>query len=184
VWTNDRDAAVVFRLDPETGRIESRIGGGDILYGLIVTPDGVWSASQFTRTVLRIDPATNRVVARILTRHGDPIAFAYSPGAVWATTRDGVAIRIDTATNRVMATVRAGGDLGSSDPDTEGGLVWIPDPVTGELAAVDPATNAVVGRVPLAEGYSVAQRGFGDVWVARFHDGDEVARIDPARPTG
>jgi streptogramin lyase len=48
---------------------------------------------------------------------------------------------------------------------------------------IDPKTAKVTGRVSLGSGFSVAQEGFGSVWVANF-SGSGIARVDPSKVAG
>ena len=174
----------MFRVDPGTGRVVARIPSGGILYGIGISEHAVWSADQLDGRVDRIDPRANRVVAHVGSGSDVPVTFAATPGSVWVTTTDGVSLRIDATTNQVTARVRtARATRAPGDPDTAGGRVWFPDGTSGDMVAVDPATAKVVARLRLPVGYSVAQRGFGDLWVVDF-GGSEVARIDPTRVAG
>jgi DNA-binding beta-propeller fold protein YncE len=158
----------------------ARIKAGDTLYGIGIGFGSVWSASQFTDQVLRIDPRTNRVVARVPTAHEVPYTFAASPSGMWVTTDAGTTDRIDPTTNRVVARVPTGDGSAPGDPDTVAGRVWVPDGPSGAMSVIDPSTDTVVGHVHLGRGYSVAQRGFGAVWVVDYQ-GSEMTRVDPAK---
>ena len=77
----------------------------------------------------------------------------------------------------MVAHVRAGS--GASDPATLGGLVWVPDPDSGEVQTFDEGTGDPVSTLRLDSTYLVAQAAFGDVWVADFR-GTTIVRIDPS----
>jgi YVTN family beta-propeller protein len=186
VWVDDYGSHVI-RIDPATGHVAATIsvGSSAVLYGLAVTPQGVWAADTSGHRISRIDPATNRVVARIADPSGAPYTFAYTPGSLWVSSLPGATVRIDPATDKIVATVRYGAVTSGApgDPDALGGTVWVPNSDDGVLAAVSPTTGAITVRVALGAGYEVAQAGFGSIWDCNFH-GSSIARIDPARFVG
>ena len=179
VWANDYMGGDVVRIDPRTAKVVATTPTGKAIYGLAVTPEGVWAADSGASMVERIDPATNRVVARVPSAAGAPYTFAYTRGALWLAVL-GATVRLDAASGRAVATLkRSGIGTGPGDPDVLGGLVYVPAVEEGSLLVIDPRSNKIVRRLALGSGYSVAQAGFGAMWVCRF-SGNTVARVDPA----
>jgi YVTN family beta-propeller protein len=178
VWVANHEGNQVLRIDPATAKVVAHIPAGKLLYGLAVTEDGVWATAQLDNTVIRIDPATNKRVDVINDPQDQPFTFAATPGALWVTHRTGVTSKLDTATDRFVAASHSGSETAAGDPATVAGAVWVPDRITGDLARIDPATAKVTARVFLGVGFSVAQAGFGDLWVANFGN-QGLARIDP-----
>jgi len=179
VWLNDHMGGHVIRVDPRTAKITATIPVGSGVYGLAVTPEGVYAADVPSREVVRVDPATNKVTGNLTLPGGTPYTFAYSPGKVWVTSPQEVS-RIDPRRGVAAATI----DFGSpvpvpGDPDVLGGFLYVPDRVDGALAKIDVGTDRIVGGVKLGAGFSVAQAGFGSVWVCDFGTSPTIARVDP-----
>ena len=84
------------------------------------------------------------------------------------------------ATNRVVARVPTSDGSAPGDPDVVSGRVWVPDGPSGAMSVIDADTDRVVARIDLGTGYSVAQRGFGDLWVVDYQ-GSQLERVDPRR---
>jgi streptogramin lyase len=124
------------------------------------------------------DLKTSRLVAEIQVG-GNPDWQTSLDSALWVTTDNYIA-RIDQKTNAVSTQIAAVGPcLGLADGF---GSVWSPTCGATELVRIDPASNRVVARVPLAgisghgEGQLVA--ALGSVWLFTDDQGS-LARIDP-----
>jgi len=182
IWVNDHGSHVL-RIDPQSAKVIATIpvGNGATLYGLAVTPEGVWAADTTGKMISRINPTTDRVIAMIADPSGSPYTFAYTTGALWVSSFPGATLRIDPMHNQVVTSV-AFGSTGSAggDPDALDGRAFVPDGDDGTLAAIDPATNMISGKIRLGPGYLVAQAGFGSMWDCNFQ-GDTVARVDPSQ---
>jgi DNA-binding beta-propeller fold protein YncE len=72
----------IWKLNPETRRVDEIIDVGGNAFGLTAGPDAVWAALPDSGTVVRIDPRTNQVVKRIRLRF-KPLTIAAGPDAVW-----------------------------------------------------------------------------------------------------
>jgi len=72
----------IWKLNPETRRVDEIIDVGGNAFGLTAGPDAVWAALPDSGTVVRIDPRTNQVVKRIRLRF-KPLTIAVGPDAVW-----------------------------------------------------------------------------------------------------
>jgi YVTN family beta-propeller protein len=127
VWVSSNDIVAnqygVFRIDPATGKVITRIALRLGAQGVAAGEGAVWVANPLGNTVSEIEPSTNRVV-RTIRVGKDPIAVAAGEGAVWVTNYgDGTVSRIDPRRGRVLATMRVG-----PNPDHvsagEGG-VWV-----------------------------------------------------------
>jgi YVTN family beta-propeller protein len=127
VWLSSNDIVAdqygVFRIDPATGKVVTRIGLRLGAQGIGAGEGAVWVANPLGATVSQIDPSTNRVV-RTIRVGKDPIAVATGEGAVWVTNYgDGTVSRIDPRRGRVVATMRVG-----PNPDhvaAGNGGVWV-----------------------------------------------------------
>ena len=105
-------------------------------------------------------------------------------GSLWiGTCGDPLITRVDAATGEVQATIPM--DIPTwlrdrSSVSVGEGSVWaLTDGNDPLLVRIDPATNAVVDRFPVAVGSSALQAGFGAVWITNC-DEEILLRIDPA----
>jgi YVTN family beta-propeller protein len=113
----------LWRIDPGTGRVISRIRLPFEPKALAVGARGVWLVDAAHNRVIRLDPATRRIVAQISVGLG-PQAVAVGNRSIWvANRREGTVSRIDPRRNSVTATIR----VGSTPIDLVAGLgaVWV-----------------------------------------------------------
>lgn len=190
------------RIDLATGEIVARITipgglrgvGGAIPDGPAAAEDGVWVLSDATgldRTLLRIDPATN-TVARTLPAPRGADVVGYGFGALWVShvpLQGGPGIyRVEPATGDVLADIEITG--GAFMIRVAFGSVWTsgvePDAASGgyeTLNRIDPATNAVVAKIPYAavatEWHSDIAEAGGSLWISSKTA--LLVQIDPAQ---
>jgi YVTN family beta-propeller protein len=123
IWVADYANNVVYRVDPDTGKIEgtTRVGAGPI--AVAVGLGAVWVANQNDGSVSRIDTRTNSVT-KAISVGALPSGIAVGEQAVWvANAGDGTVSRIDAATNGVERTISVGQrPQGIAVAD---GLVWV-----------------------------------------------------------
>ena len=144
---------------------------------MAVDASSVWvTAATF---VERIDPATNTVVDRVDVG-GTPCGIAVGPdGRIWAAVLGtGAVVAIDPVTKKETARI---GGIGPALWDLKAGFgsVWVADRKAKQLYRVDPASAAIVARIPigpLPSGIAVMPSG---VWVSDDSDW-KIRRIDPA----
>ncbi len=149
--------------------------------------------------VARVDAATSRVTAKVEVpsvpgwiNGGGGMAIGH--GSLWVSgeqrfhrSLDAVLQRIDPTTNELTATIRLGGRL-DADVIVHGPYVWslISTNNASRIVKVDPATNRVVARIPLAG--SSPRRIFavdGSIWVydtqgLQGAPNGTLRRIDPS----
>jgi virginiamycin B lyase len=192
LWATDSDAAVIYRVDPETLTLAASIPAGQSPKGVLATAAGVWVADVHGGAVLRIDPATNKVVATTTvgpTGNSGPNWLAEGLDSIWVGIPNNTTIaRIDPVTNKVQATIQT---LLSIPPC--GGLAvgtdaaWITGcSSTGLMARVDPTSNAIVATLDLGGfGYNPTLMD-GIPWIS-VNTGDAttgfIVRINPATNT-
>jgi len=82
VWVASYGGDTVWRVNADTGRVETVIHVGDNPWGVAVSRDAVWVTNLFAGTVKRIDPSTNAVVATIVTGFA-PSGIAAEGDDVW-----------------------------------------------------------------------------------------------------
>ena len=174
----------VSRLDPATGRIETRVRTPDTGdYSQIAVGEGsVWITGG--GAVYRIDPSTNRVIA-IVHLAGSVQGIAAEAGRIWVTrptsSGPGELIRIDPRTNRVAGPpIKVG--PGPGQVIYGQGAVWVQNTSPASVVRVDPATghvSTVIGTRALAPGSPVAGAiavGYGSLWAA---SNGFLTRVDP-----
>jgi DNA-binding SARP family transcriptional activator/ABC-type transport system substrate-binding protein len=181
VWVLDRDVPQLLRVDPDIGRVLTKIplplaAGGYFPAGVTVGAGSVWAAYDSPGQLVRVDPATGRVVKRIVI--GSPTAIAFGADAVWiGGPYDGVT-RIDPSTN----TVRHYEPL----PNTVTGIAVGNGYVWATVGADDVVWQLDTdGNVQRSFGTGSGPAGVtisgGAVWVANSRDGT-VTRVDPSDP--
>ena len=110
VWLlGDGFERVVWKVDPESGRVVERIRFPFVPRGIAAGEGAVWVTSVLDDTISRIDPATGRIIATVRVGQGaDKVATG--EGAVWVTNEIAETVtRIDPRTDRVVRTVAVGG---------------------------------------------------------------------------
>jgi YVTN family beta-propeller protein len=159
VWTANKDANSVTRIDSATGAVVATIPVPKTPTSVAYGADSVWVCSQNggTMGLTRIDPVTNRIVAQIDVGASagyqcDWVQFSSQTGALWIvaldtqTQREDIIERIDTATNQVRATIHLQDNIqtslaiGATD-------VWACNETT--LYRVDAQSAHVKGSLPL-----------------------------------
>jgi YVTN family beta-propeller protein len=124
VWvTGDMVDRRIWRLDPETGRVEATIHSPVGMRTVAAGEGALWITAPIDDLVLRLDPATNRITDRIPVGAGAS-GVAVGDGAVWVTSFiAGTVSHIDPRTRKVAATVHVGGL--PRDVAVGAGGVWV-----------------------------------------------------------
>ena len=132
-----------------------------------ITDDAVWVASSKPASVHRIDPKSNKEVA-VVPVPGDPCAgLAFGFGSLWVPLcgQPNSIARVDANTNRISSIL----PFGPAGP--EGGIaassdsVWVVSDDAGTLVSIDPATNQVRQKIPIAPGSYNPCFSDGAVWI-------------------
>jgi streptogramin lyase len=185
VWVTSQRG--LFRIDIATSEAVIVLPE-EYLFRVAISSGSVWMTTGENGHIVRFDPDTKSVAAEIDVRAGPVTDLAVSEDAVWASASSEL-VRIDPATNEVVARLRSQGGFGDIALG-EGGL-WVVSG-SGEEGAVwriDPATNDVRQRIPLANPsyWNEIAVGNGAVWVTSspnvYTDGHALVhlhRIDPA----
>jgi YVTN family beta-propeller protein len=186
-WAGSR--AELFRLDPATGRVRTRITVRGSVRGLAASEDTVWvtaarpvSGGREEVVVLRLDARSERVVARI-RRAPWPAALAADEAGAWAVNtapfyKRGMLVRIDAATNRLQGRPVPLG-RGPSGLAVGAGAVWVADALEGTVRRIDPLRGRIVARIRVGRQPYTLAFAAGSLWVTNSDDGT-VSRIDPA----
>ena len=198
VWVLDANDKTISAIDPET-RSREVFSSSSTPTDLAVGDDAVWignafregvfSTTSYPESVSRLDPETRAVVKTIPLPRPSVVQFNASPlprllehiavtsDAVWVVGGDQGVYRIDPRTNlRVGGRVKGVKAVGIA---AGGGGVWVIEFGEARVARIDPRTNTIAQRIPIAsEGLSSLAVGVRDVW-ASDPFGGLVWRIDP-----
>ncbi len=184
VWATTHSG--LFRIDLTTTKAVNVLSH-DYLFRVVAGHGALWITTGSDGHVLRVDPASMQVTAEIDIGAGPVTALATSEEGIWASASSDL-IRIDPATNEVVARLRS--QLGFGDIAFGASGLWVIAGAgqDGEVWQIDPATNDVRQRIPLANPSfwnNIAVAG-GAVWVTSSPTvhGDGIAlvhlyRIDP-----
>ena len=146
--------------------------------------DAIWVANAAKETIQRIDPKTNRVTDAPVTIKQPCAGLVVAFASVWS--EDCVQnelVRVDERSGRELARIPI------IPADSEGlatatqTAVYVVSKDAASVhyfvAKVDPTTNKIVRKIPVAPGAVAAAAGFGSVWVTNPFLGT-VTRIDAA----
>ena len=194
LWTYDRGAGQVLRVDPRSHRVVARMsvpttlpsiaiatGAGAVWAVPVQTPHYAVPPTGSPVTMVRIDPRLNRITARILLRAPDrstlrPAGVIAQPHVVWVWGQGGVQ-RIDPVTDRVTTPLEV--------PDGSlKGFVATPTRVSaatelGRLVSFDARTGAREGTIPIPAPF-LSQKlvAVGDSVIVEGEQGS-IASVDP-----
>lgn len=173
VWVAGLGTGDVVRLDPKTGREQSRVSVAPRLFNLVAAPGAVWAVSNGVSSAVRMDAKSGKVTATVPVG-SQPYDATWGFGSLWVSNAsDGTVSRI-TGT-KVVKTIKAG--VEPNGIAAIGRFVWVTDHTGGSLLRVDPATNRITGKVALAGADWVTEAN-GALWVSQ--ETNVVARVDPA----
>jgi hypothetical protein len=172
----------LLRIDPRTNRVIARIAMPALGFGVVVADDGVWVWGP--DRLMRV--ADGRVATTIPVADeevGETTGFARLGVEAVITTADGHLLRFDAGTGRVLDSVRLPFTAPSLQLADRDRLVLV---AGGEVAAIDPDTNAVLWRTRLGFRVGTVVEDGGALWAygANVDDpGDRVWKLDPVHGT-
>lgn len=146
-------AGIVTVVDVTANRVVANIPGVAGVHGVLVVPElgRVYASATDAHQAAVIDERTLTIVARIPA--GDyPDGLAYVPPRreIYVSDEAGAAdVVIDARANRRVTTIPLGGEAGNTQYDPVSGRIYVDVQTRNELAAIDPATHAIVARYPL-----------------------------------
>jgi serine/threonine-protein kinase len=189
VWLHgwpDGESPLLQHFDEETGELvellqialEPGLGGALADFGLAVGSQTVWfSGGQPATRVSRINPATHEPLEPVSIDSGSVTDIVLGGGRLWVGSDDGTLTAFDPLTGRR----REGFEIhGTPDALAYGnGSVWALDFLEEEVIRIDPSSDEVIGRVPLAGNPSHIAAGDGGVWVLDPKAGTATP-IDPS----
>src|SRR5690349_12977556 len=198
LWALSSAGGMITRIDPRSGRTLGRFTAPGLPTDVAVGAGAIWvvngrsngggligttEQASISRLDLRsaVPTRTTRLPGRTQPSQTDREpgvpAIAIGAGAVWAIDAQGDVVRLG-ADGGIAALVKG---LGANAIAAGGGAIWIDD--GGRyVVRIDPRTNRVATRIPLAAGgLDGIAVGAGYVWVADAADGT-IWQIDPGPP--
>lgn len=187
IWTADRTAGTVSRIDPASGAVQATISVPPRPSALAWGEGAIWVVSRPEASVSRIDPETDAVTATFEVGT-TPAAVAAGAGSVWVSDRaDGTLWRLDPATGEVQARISIAGQPPDGGDALEplpiafvDGSVWMADASADEVARVDPLVDRVTDVVGTGARASEIIGSDGKVYVSSPSDGT-ISVIDVGR---
>jgi streptogramin lyase len=176
VWVCDHRTGSVSRIDPNMNKVVQTISVGPTGYGgpgaLAAVSNGLWVGFGFQPNVVRVDTRAGRATTTVTLPGDETAALIFDQTHVWARystdTAAGVAV-LNTSGDGLATTIDVGGVPGDSVL-LHDGVVWLPvlphAAGGGFVVAIDPATDAIVDRLSIADGTPGGiLDAFGSVWL-------------------
>lgn len=162
VWVTDPTTQTVYRIDPRTNAMSSRIR---VPYpaGVAFGHGSLWVSSSVNGQIFRIDPSANRVIEHVAAPGA---SFGVSAGAkgIWAANSSGDTIGwIDPATGTADQ-IRVGRN--PTDVTVSAGLVWVSNSQDGTVSVIDPRRNRVVATIGVGPRPYLLGASKSGIWVA------------------
>jgi hypothetical protein len=172
----------LLRIDPRSDRVTARIPIPALGFGVVVADDGVWVWGP--DRLMRV--AEGRLATRIPVADedfGETTGFARLGVEAVITTADGHLMRFDAGTGLLRDSVRLPFTQPSLQLADRDRLIVV---AGGDVAAIDPDTNAVLWRTRLGFRVGNVVEAGGALWAygANVDDpGDRVWKLDPVQGT-
>jgi streptogramin lyase/predicted Ser/Thr protein kinase len=177
VWVTSASDGTLSALDPESGRVRSRMRLGRGVSGVAIGANSVWVSSSRAGDVLRIDPYAG-VTARVHVG-GSPGAIVFAAGRAWVADDGGAGVTaIDAETDRPVAR-RIPPHTAPLRLAAGAGGVWVSSAKTGTVRRIDLRTADADAPIRVGRGPAGVTVGGGLVWVANSRS-DTVTRVDPS----
>lgn len=143
-------ASEVVVFDIHSNHVVATIPNVANVHGVLAVPEigRVYATATGSNEVAVIDAHTLKIVARV-PAGTYPDGMAYDPDnrKLYVSDEQGdTDTVIDTAANRRLATIALGGDVGNTQYDARSRRIYVNVQTLGQLVAIDPAKDAVVGR--------------------------------------
>jgi DNA-binding beta-propeller fold protein YncE len=143
----------VIVFDTKSRRVVTRVAGVGRVHGVLVIPElgTVYASATGSNEVVAISETTFKITARMPGGvYPDGLAYAPDVHKVYVSDEHGgTDTVVDVRTNTRTATVQIGGDIGNTQYDPVSRHVFVNAQSTAELVEIDPATDAVVRRLPV-----------------------------------
>ena len=181
LWVGQHYSANVARVDPGTNTVVAHVSipsGQPARSAAGPEGEGLWHLPYSGSALYRIDPATNRVVAEATPPGENCCVPSVGAGSVWVPKAEDGIYRVDASSGQVVAHIPIAQFEGAMFAF---GSLW--GKSGGDVFRLDPATNSIVGRIPVAgltDTYPWMTVAAGSVWATV---GNKIARIDPTTST-
>jgi virginiamycin B lyase len=137
IWVTSSGEGRIYRVDPTTRKVITKISVPATPRFTTVGDGSVWVLSQSDGSVSRIDPTQNKVVATIQVKvPGGGGDIAYGGGYIWVGAGGTPLTRIDPKTNKVVD--QYGNYKGADAIRFSFGSVWVSDHAKGDLWRINP----------------------------------------------
>jgi DNA-binding SARP family transcriptional activator len=170
-------------LDMQKQKVIAQWPYRDFQYPWVTTGNGHFWLASITAPGTEIDPRTGRFLRRFFPPLATGTNLALPRGrSIWFTTVAGL-IRYDLGVDQETARyriVRGTHRFGLNGIAYGAGSIWVTSPEENEVIRVNPATGAVLARIPVRTPFWLSY-GNGGLWTTSDVDG--VERIDPATNT-
>lgn len=148
------DSAIVV-FDTKARKVIGTIPDIGEVHGTLAVPDEgrVYATATKTDEVVAIDSSTLKVIARIPTGK-QPDGLAYAPEAHKLYVSDELGRTetvVDTQANKRVTTIQLGGEVGNTQYDPGSKHIFVNVQGKGELVEIDPASDAIVARIPVPQ---------------------------------
>ncbi len=140
--------------DVSTGKVVGDVKGLKHVHGVLAVPDlhRVYASATGTNELAVIDHQTLQVIARVPAGdYPDGVAYASKAKKIYVSDKHGKTDTvIDATNNQRVTTIQLGGGAGNTQYDATSGRIYVAVDGREEIAEIDPDTDQVVGRYPLA----------------------------------
>lgn len=146
------DNVIVF--DTRTRKVVGTVGDIGTPTGVLAVPEEntVFASATRTDEIVAFDERTLRITDRY-PADGFPDGMAYVPGLrklFVSNEAGGADTVIDLAARRKIGAIALGGEVGNTHYDPLSDRIWVAVQTLDQLVAIDPRTDSIVGRYPLA----------------------------------
>jgi DNA-binding beta-propeller fold protein YncE len=154
LYINHMNAGHLLVFDPDSRTIIHDVGGLPRATGVLAVPahHEVYVSAAGAHAVVVLDDRTLKEVARV-GDIGFPDGIAFDPATdkVFVSDESGGAdVVIDATTHRKRSTIVLGGEAGNTHYDSVSRCMLVAVQTRNELVALDPVSERVMGRYPLA----------------------------------
>jgi len=161
LWIETR--AAIVRFDPDRAEVIDVIRSPGGVFGLTLTPAGLWGVSGQEDQLVEVDPTSGEVIARVDVG-GPPGGLVFARDQLWTAAR-GALVRIDPHTGTVVETI----ELESFEPEglaVGGDILWVSSSFEESVLRFDLRTMEIRDRLPV-EGANFGGFLIGDsYWVS------------------
>jgi ABC-type transport system substrate-binding protein/class 3 adenylate cyclase len=151
VWVANSVDGTVSEINPASGKSPRTFAAVPGATGVVFAFQRVWVVSPSTGTVVSLDPRSGKLEDTVHVGV-DPVAIAAGNDAIWVANRDNATVTKIAPQSPTQAYARDVIPVGRGPISiaTVPGAVWVANGAAGTLMRIDPATDAVVKTIPVA----------------------------------